>query len=487
MGNPPASPCQKLAASYRDPGGRLFSIEDRIFRLVGRACADDLNAFLASKTAERSFPSGRIVGTRTLTEDETRKLLETAEVKQLYDETRGEIILEHDRVSFPNFPYEWPPEMLHAAGALTLELAASLLPEGLGLKDATPYNVLFQGPEPVFIDILSFEKRKAGDPVWLPYAQFSRTFLLPLLVSKYFGWSLDQLLTTRRDGLEPEEIYRAAGFFQKLLPPFLGLVTLPTWLAAGKGSDDASIYQQKSLDNPEKAKFILESMFKRLRRQLEKVAPVRRKSTWSDYEETSSHYSSKDFEAKNSFVKESLAQFSLRTVLDVGCNTGHFSALAARQGTSVVAVDQDPVVVGEVWRRARKEKLDILPLVGNFSRPTPATGWRNQECPSFLDRARGVFEGVVMLAVLHHILVNERVPLEEVLELAAEMTTKILVIEFVAPDDRMFKRIVRGREHLFTDLNKERFEAVCQRRFQIVRSQRLAETSRWLYLLRKNS
>jgi len=183
MGNPPASPCQKLAASFRDPGGRLFSLEGRIFRLVGRACADDLNAFLASKTAERSFPSGRIIGTRTLTEDETRKLLETAEVKKLYDETRGEIILEHDRVSFPSFPYEWPPEMLHAAGVLTLELSASLLPEGLGLKDATPYNVLFQGPEPVFIDMLSFEKRKAGDPVWLPYAQFSRTFLLPLLVS----------------------------------------------------------------------------------------------------------------------------------------------------------------------------------------------------------------------------------------------------------------------------------------------------------------
>jgi hypothetical protein len=37
---------------------------------------------------------------------------------------------------------------------LTLDLALDLLPEALGLKDATPYNVLFRGPHPVFVDIL---------------------------------------------------------------------------------------------------------------------------------------------------------------------------------------------------------------------------------------------------------------------------------------------------------------------------------------------
>ena len=78
--------------------------------------------------------------------------------------------------------------------------------DGIGLKDATPYNILFRGPDPVFIDVLSFERRNPGDPTWLPYAQFVRTFLLPLLANKYFGLGLDQILTTRRDGLEPEEV-----------------------------------------------------------------------------------------------------------------------------------------------------------------------------------------------------------------------------------------------------------------------------------------
>ena len=101
-----------------------------------------------------------------------------------------------------------------------------------------------------------------------------------------------------------------------------------------------------------------------------------------------------------------------------------------------------------MWRQARAEKLDILPLAVNLTRPSPGTGWRNQECSSFLDRARGKFDAVLMLAVIHHMLVTERVPLAEIIDLAAELTTNLLIIEYVAPDDSMFRRLTRGREEL---------------------------------------
>ena len=51
----------------------------------------------------------------------------------------------------------------------------------------------------------------------------------------------------------------------------------------------------------------------------------------------------------------------------------------------------------------------------------------------------------------------------------------------------MFRRLTRGRDHLFTDLTPSRFEAVCRRRFEIVRCQNLGRTSRWLYLLQKKT
>jgi len=109
----------------------------------------------------------------------------------------------------------------------------------------------------------------------------------------------------------------------------------------------------------------------------------------------------------------------------------------------------------------------------------------NQECPSFLDRARGAFDGVLMLAVIHHMLVAERIPLPEILDLAAELTKDILIIEFVGPDDLMFRRLTRGRVHLFADLTPQLFEDSCRRNFEVVRIQHLDHTHRWLYLLRK--
>ena len=140
-----------------------------------------------------------------------------------------------------------------------------------------------------------------------------------------------------------------------------------------------------------------------------------------------------------------------------------------------------------MWRNARQEKLEILPLAVNLTRPSPGTGWRNQECASFLDRARGKFDAVLMLAVIHHMLVTERVPLADIIDLAAELTTNLLVIEFVAPDDSMFQRLTRGREELHKDLTPELFETQCGRHFEIVRMQHVEGTTRRLYLLRKRA
>jgi SAM-dependent methyltransferase len=447
--------------------------------------AADLRAFLESPTGRRLMTEGRVVGTRTLDAGESRAVLSELGITEEFEQRGGELVLEHERVDFPSYPYEWAPEMLHAAAVLTLELAEALPDDGLGLKDATPYNILFRGPEPVFIDLLSFERREPRDPTWLPYAQFVRTFLLPLLANRAYGLGLDQILTTRRDGLEPEEVYRWTGPMQRFKPPYFGLVSMPTWLGA-KRKNDTTIYRRNLIEDTEKARFILGTVLKGLRRTLRKLEPVAGgRSVWSDYMTSNNNYSTDQFAGKQQFVKEALEQNRPRAVLDVGCNTGHFSAMAARAGARVVSLDYDPVVVGQVWRAAREEKLNIQPLVVNLTRPSPGIGWRNQECAPFLERARGRFDLVLMLAVIHHMLVTERVPLPEILELAAELTTDLAVIEFIEPQDSMFQRLVRGREELHKDLSPAVFEAAFAQHFDQVRVQHVEGSTRWLYLLRK--
>src|SRR5712692_8580964 len=245
-----------MQISLRDPGGQTCLVDNRVLRIVNREGLDDLAAFLHCPSSTRFVESDQLVNTAFLTEMATAAVLQHEKVRSIYEEFEGASIVEHERVPFPSFPYEWPPEMLHAAAMLTLDLAENLIDEGLGLKDASPYNVLFRGHKPIFVDLLSFERRDPCDPTWLPLAQFARTFLLPLLINKHFGISLAQLLTTDRDGVEPEEVFRLLGPVRKLMPPFLSLVSMPVWLTPRRTQDVQSIYRKRVLNDAAKARFV---------------------------------------------------------------------------------------------------------------------------------------------------------------------------------------------------------------------------------------
>jgi hypothetical protein len=473
--------------SFRDPGGVVIALRGRIFRILNAQAQGESSAFRSLPAATKSVESGELVRTWDVDPVETAALMDDPTFRHAFDAVGGVQVVEHERVPFPSYPYEWPPEMLYVAADLTLKLATRFLNDRFSLKDGTPLNVLFRGPNPVHVDLLSFECREAGDPAWLPYAQFVRTFVLPLLVNKHFRLPIDQMLTVRRDGLEPEDVYRWLGLAQRFQRPFFGLVSMPTWLGRSRRAEDASIYRKNLLDDSERAAYILQTAFRGLRRALTRAQPrAGIHSVWSDYAGTHT-YSDSQFAAKEKFVKQALAELAPKTVLDVGCNTGHFSALAARSGASVVAIDYDPVVVGSVWAAAREAKLDILPLVVNLARPTPALGWNNSEFPSFLDRARGSFEMVMMLAVIHHMLVTERVPLESILKTAAGLTTHYAIVEWIEPADSMFQKLLRGRQSLHLGLSPEVFESAAARHFRILRKTSIEGSSRWLYLLQRNT
>ena len=52
------------------------------------------------------------------------------------------------------------------------------------LKDATPYNVQWNGSRPVFIDVGSFERYRDGTP-WEGYRQFCELQLYPLMLAAW--------------------------------------------------------------------------------------------------------------------------------------------------------------------------------------------------------------------------------------------------------------------------------------------------------------
>jgi hypothetical protein len=90
-----------------------------------------------------------------------------------------------------------------------------------------------------------------------------------------------------------------------------------------------------------------------------------------------------------------------------------------------------------------------------------------------------------MLAVVHHLVVTERIPLDEIFRLAFELTTTWVVIEYVGPEDEMFRQLTRGRETLHADLSEKKFEETCATCFDIVRSLPLVGKARRMYLLKR--
>lgn len=393
--------------------------------------------------------------------------------------------LQHPRIWFPSYVHEWAPAMLHRAGALTLRAQEALLEEGLELKDATPSNILFNGPQPVFVDFLSPAPRPSGQMGWRAYGQFIRTFLIPLFLHQQRALPLAWAGLARRDGISPEDALPLLGFLGRLRPSALSLITLPVWLGRQRISRTASLLRYE--DEP-LALATTRRLLRGLARRLDRLAGYGSgTSLWSDYQDRGISYTVEGLQTKTTFVEMALARLHPDTVLDLGCNTGHFSRLAARSGARVVALDADPACIERVFLEAERDHLDILPLVADLGRPSPDLGWDGTDGLSLPSRLTGRFEMVLALALIHHLLVTERIPLPDVVARLAEWTTRWLVLEWVPSHDPQFERLAGPNQSLYGELSQEILEAHLRARFHLVERAEIVPGGRALYLLERRS
>ena len=120
-------------------------------------------------------------------------------------------MLEHERVPFVSYPYEWTFSMLRDAALLQLELLRRALEEDLTMKDASSFNVQWRGARPVFIDVGSFERLREGEP-WAGYRQFCMLYLNPLLLLAYKDVDFRPWLRGSLGGISPVEARRMLSF-----------------------------------------------------------------------------------------------------------------------------------------------------------------------------------------------------------------------------------------------------------------------------------
>jgi SAM-dependent methyltransferase len=285
------------------------------------------------------------------------------------------------------------------------------------------------------------------------------------------------------DGITPEECSNLLTGRRRYRKGVLTHVSLHSKLErryAGSGGE-----VKKELKSAGFSKELILANVKRLRKLIAGLEWSSPGSTWSGYELTTA-YSSEDAERKAAFVAAALATARPRKVWDLGCNEGRHARIAADTAETVVALDADALVIERLYRALEQERRrNILPLVGNLVDPSPSLGWRGLERRTL--EARGTPDLALALALIHHVVIGGNVPVAEFLDWLRSLDCA-LVLEFPGRDDPLVRRLLdRKRAGDHPDYERELFERARAARFQIDRTEELAEGARVLYLARTKS
>jgi ribosomal protein L11 methylase PrmA len=450
-------------ASYRDPSGFVFRRDGVLYRQVNRSFAAEWRAFLASGLYDELTTRGLLVPH----EPASRQLAQT---------DQADAVIRPREIRFISYPYEWSFSQLRDAALLTLEIQERALDHGQMLRDATPFNVQFEGPTPIWIDSLSFCPLDAASP-WPAYRQFCEGFLAPLALMAYRDPRLGLLLRDLLDGIPLEMASRLLPWRSRLRPGLAAHLHLHAAVQhRAIGSDSASERRGPSMSLTRHRALVAH-----LRRAIGSLRLTHR-GAWSAYTGVTS-YTEVAAQSKASLVREFVATTRAATLLDIGANDGTFSLMAARDGVDVVAIDSDWSAMDALHRRVGDEGVsNVLPLVADIVNPSPAVGWGGEERSALLDRVR--VDTVVALALVHHLAIGRNVPLPMLFDLLAGLC-RAVVIEFVPKDDPMVRRLLAGREDVFPGYSIEGLREAAAPRFTILREAAIEDSPRVLLLLER--
>ncbi len=452
---------ERAPSSFRDPAGFVLLKNDAVLRVLSAAGVQNYAAAVSCGLVEELTGNGCLLPTTPI---------DSCSAVELGGEPNGRV-LEQPRLSLISYPYEWCFDELKAAALLHLDIQRAALRRGIELSDATAYNIQFIGHRPVFIDIGSFIPRRASG-YWRGYRQFCEQFLNPLLLQAEVGVPYNDWYRGRVRGIPTEQLASMLRFPKRLSPRIFLHVIMHARIIRQGGADASKAREGQMSD--ERFDYFLGS----LRDWIASMSPPSIASAWTDYTQARI-YTPPQLDAKLSFVKEWTAKWRPDTVLDLGTNTGEAAFLAATLDVkSVVGIEQDEVAANIAYNQARQRDFPVLPLVMNLTNASPSQGWKDQEWSSFYDRCGA--DLVYSLAILHHLVLGEGIPLDDVVARIVGLGRRG-IIEFVPPDDPMCVAIRRRIRNYAVDYSKDRFLAALRSIADVVGEQLVTDTGRTLY------
>jgi hypothetical protein len=356
-----------------------------------------------------------------------RALIERPEVERLFDaglvrtwisevEVEGfDLVLESERIPVVTYPLEWPTAVLREAGLVTARLGRALADLGLGLSDAHPWNVLFDGTRGVWIDLGSIVPMTNVSRSWV--REFRSDVVLPLVLHS-IGWHGlgDSMMSTfRTKNAKAHWDHRPLRY---LVPP---------------GFSRISLGARPSV-----------AFFDKLIAYLEHLRPHGGRTKWSSYPQREGARVGDEaaYNGKQTAVEGFLKELPAGLLLDVGASRGWYSELAAQHGHRVVALDTDDLAMSALFVLARQQQLKIQPLRMDIMWPTGSHGM-NLVCKGAPERLNS--DVSMFLAILHH-LAGQGISFEIFASTVDRFTRSAAIVEFVPRDDRYVSQWPISRE-----------------------------------------
>jgi ribosomal protein L11 methylase PrmA len=453
----------QVSGSFRDPSGFLFFENEKIYRQINQYYKANYDLLMSSGLYDKLAEDGLLVAHSDVTGSVS------AQSEQVYK------IIQPEFIPFISYPYEWCFGEFKDAALLTLELQKTALEHGMSLKDASAYNIQFKNGKPILIDTLSFEKYEEGKP-WVAYKQFCQHFLAPLALMRYRDLRMNQLMKSFIDGVPLE---MASELLPKRTHLKFGLLThIHMHAKSQKHYSDKAI----KIGAGKISKFQLLALVDSLESFIKNLNLKKTATEWGDYYDNT-NYSDDSLGNKKEIISGFIDKISPKKVWDVGANMGFFSRIASDKNIPTISFDIDPIAVEKNYLGMKKNgEKNILPLILDVTNPSPAIGWENEERHSLIER--GPTDLAMALALIHHLAISNNTPLVKIAGFFAQICQN-LIIEFVPKSDSNTQRLLLTREDIFPNYNEEGFEKDFGKFFEIIERQKVKNSERTLYLMKK--
>jgi SAM-dependent methyltransferase len=445
-----------------DPRCEVFVRGDRVLRAIRPAYATFYRDLLETPVIQELQAAGLLIGTKL-----------SSEQIEGYP-----LVLEHPRLWPLSFPFEWPPTLFQIASAAVLELNARLMRHGLCTVDGHPWNILFNGTKPVFVDFTSIIPLPK-DGLWAEGLEFYRTSMSGLrLMQKGYATAARAMLREVRKGPDATLANSVVLHGQRFDRLPRGVRELRKGAAvighyAGKLFRRAKTGAHAAM-TADGVKDLLQEV---------KSMPVSPETEmWSNYYDGRSDVGFYDGtkasldeliakSPKYAAVARILERLRPATVLDIACNRGPYSQMAAGLGAKVVGVDTDEAALDAMVRDTQRLGTTVTPLWCNIVTPAEAIGFRRRPFPHVSERFHSEF--VLCLALVHHLVLKGfRLSFAHVAEMLADFTAKDLLVEFVPVEDRAVSDYVATRDAAFresiADYTLENFKAALSAHFATI-------------------